>query len=167
MTKHTFHYCATHKDDEAYMQQMCSRGWAAVRLVEGFWTFEPCEPEQFCYRICYLRGKTKRETESIIQQCASRDIAFVSRYSFWAIFRSRKSFRLYGDVQELELCRKIYAPMPAGAALSWLLCAAGLFLSLRFSLFFLIPTVLLGLYGAMCTWLALAYHRLLNDLSTR
>ena len=163
MKKRTFQYCATHKQDEAYMEQMCARGWAALGLTEGFWTFESCPPHAYCYRICYLRGKSRAEIEEIKKQYALKDIAFVSRYSFWAIFRSPHPFQLYTPEEDREICRKIYAPMPIGAALSWLIFAAGLFLSLRFSLYILIPTVLIGFYGCMCTWLALSYHKLLKQ----
>ena len=41
----TFHYSMNHRADEAYMARMCHRGWAATRLVEGVWSFEPCRPD--------------------------------------------------------------------------------------------------------------------------
>lgn len=53
-----FNYTMNHKADEAYMAKMCRAGWAAKGLVEGFWTFEPCKPGQYTYRVCYLRGKS-------------------------------------------------------------------------------------------------------------
>ena len=165
MTKITFHYCPTHKQDEAYMQSMCARGWAAQGLVEGFWRFAPCSPNEFCYRICYLRGLSAHQVEQRKQTYAQRGIEFVSRYSFWAIFRSREEFSLYTPEEEQEICWKMYAPMPVGAAVSWLLFLVGVFLSLRFSPWFWILTVLIGVYGGVCTWLAVAYHKLLSTLS--
>lgn len=42
---------------------MCQKGWAAIRLIEGIWTFEPCKPAQYIYRVAYLRTKTKEEVE--------------------------------------------------------------------------------------------------------
>ena len=161
MKKHTFRYCLTHRADEAYMQQMCARGWAALRLTEGFWTFEPCEPGAYCYRICYLRGMSPEEIRTLKDSLSQKGIQFVSRYSFWAIFRSREDFRLYTPQEEQQIIRKIYAPMPAGAVLSWLIAAAGLYLTFRFSPLFLLLALPLGLYGSVCTCLALAYRRLL------
>ena len=163
--KHTFRYCSTHKADEAYMQQMCSRGWAAERLVEGFWTFRECEKGQYCFRVCYLRGKSKAEVEALKREYAARGIQFVSRYSFWAIFRSPEPFCLYSPRQELAICRQIYAPMPIGAGISWLLFLLGLLGSLFLSPWLWILTLAAGLYGAMCTWLGLSYRRLLRQLS--
>ena len=161
---HTFQYCANHKEDEAYMHRMCAKGWAAVRLVEGFWTFEPCEPGEFRYRVCYLRGMNRDRVEELKRKYAEKGVEFVSRYSFWAIFRSREEFRLYTPEEDREICRKIYAPMPVGAAVSWVLFLAAAVAACLISPFFWIPAVLLGLYGAMCTWLGLSYRKLLKQL---
>ena len=165
MQKRTFRYCRTHREDEKYMQEMCARGWAAVRLVEGFWTFEECTPGEYCYRMAYLRGKSREEAEILRRQWAEQGIELVSRYSFWAILRSRKEFQLYEGGEEKEICRKIYAPMPAGAAISWLLTALGIWLALRCSAWFWIAVVLIGLYAGMCTWLGAAYRRLLRTMA--
>lgn len=54
-----------HKADEAYMAKMCHEGWAAASLVEGVWTFEPCRPDQYTFRVCYLRGKSKADVEEL------------------------------------------------------------------------------------------------------
>lgn len=91
----TFHYPLNHKADEAYMARMCHQGWAATRLVEGVWTFEPCRPDQYVYRVGYLRGKSRAEVAALKAALAARGIAFVSRYSFWAIFRSEQDTRCY------------------------------------------------------------------------
>ena len=91
----TFHYPLNHKEDEAYMARMCHQGWAATRLVEGVWTFEPCRPDQYVYRVGYLRGKSRAEVAALKAALAARGIAFVSRYSFWAIFRSEQDTRCY------------------------------------------------------------------------
>ena len=61
-----FNYTMNHKADEAYMAKMCHEGWAATKLVEGIWTFEPCQPDQYTFRVCYLRGKSNAEKFTII-----------------------------------------------------------------------------------------------------
>ena len=68
------------------MARMCHEGWAAARLVEGFWTFEPCRPDQYVCRVCYLSGKSGAEVEALRRALAAQGIEFVSRYSFWAVF---------------------------------------------------------------------------------
>lgn len=124
-----FNYTMNHKADEAYMAKMCHEGWAATSLVEGVWTFEPCKPDQYVYRVCYLRGKSAAEVEALKNKLAAQGIEFVSRYSFWAIFRSEHDFRLYAPEEELAVCESIYRPMPIGSVLSWLAFIAFLLLS--------------------------------------
>lgn len=160
----TFRYCATHIKDEEYMREMCHKGWAATGLIEGFWTFEPCEPDAYVYRVCYLRGMSGSQIKELKAEYAKKGIEFVSKYSFWAIFRSREPFQIYTGRAEREICGKIYAPMPKGAAAAWMVFAAGVALSVQVSGLFLILTALAGTYGAMCTWLAASYYKLLKTL---
>lgn len=124
----TFNYTMNHKADEAYMARMCREGWAATRLVEGVWTFEPCAPGQYVYRVCYLRGKSTSEVEELKRSLAARGIEFVSRYSFWAIFRSEHDFQLYTSEEERAVCEEILRPMRIGAPVSWLAFLAALVL---------------------------------------
>ncbi len=42
------------------MAKMCHKGFAAKSLVEGVWTLSPCEPDEYTFRVCYLRGKKRR-----------------------------------------------------------------------------------------------------------
>ena len=160
----TFHYSLTHKADEAYMAKMCHRGWAVVRLVEGVWTFAPCKPDQYVFRVCYLRGKGRAETQALKRALAADGITFVSRYSLWAIFRSEHDFQLYTPEGELAVCKAIRRPMPAGSALGFLALLAFLYLTAAVSAWFCIRAVLCGIYAAMCTALLLSYTRLIHSL---
>lgn len=160
----TFRYCLNHKADEAYMAKMCHKGWAAVRLVEGVWTFTPCKPDQYTFRVCYLRGKSRAETEALKRALAADGIEFVSRYSFWAIFRSGHDFHLYTPDGELAVCEAIRRPMPAGSALGALAFPVFLRLTVRISAWFCVPAVLCGIYAAMCTALLFSYTRLIRSL---
>lgn len=162
--KRTFKYCATHKEDEKYMQEMCAKGWAATKLVEGFWTFEPCKPNQYFYRICYVRKMSRDEIKNTIQRYENQGIEFVSHYSFWIIVRSTKPFELYTKLEEKKLCQEIYAPMPMGAIVSWILCLICLYFSYTVNVWFLLLSFLITFYGAMCTWLAISYHSLLKKI---
>lgn len=153
-----------HKEDEAYMEKMCQKGWAAMSLVEGIWTFEPCRPGQYHFRVCYLRGKSGAEVEVLKHELAAKGIEFVSRYSFWAIFRSEKDFRLYTPEEELAVCNRIYQPMLWGSLISWLAFFVLLMLSVKVSAWFLILTVLSGIYALMCTCLGISYKKLLQRL---
>ncbi len=153
-----------HKADEAYMAKMCAEGFAATSLVEGVWTFEPCKPNQYTYRVCYLRGKSEKEVEELRAKLAADGIEYVSRYSFWAIFRSEHDFELYKGEEELAICESIRRPMPFGAAISWLLCAVCVWLTAKISACFAILALLLGIYALVCTCLAVSYTRLIRSL---
>ena len=153
-----------HKADEAYMAKMCHEGWAATSLVEGIWTFELCRPGQYTFRMCYLRGKSNAEVEKLKRSLAAKDIEFVSRYSFWAIFRSEHDFVLYTPAEELVIIEKIRRLMLAGSVLSRLAFLAVLLLAVKVSAWFGILCVLLAVYAGMCTCLGISYTRLLRRL---
>lgn len=48
-----FKYCGTHVKDEKYMNEMSSKGGATKSLIEGFWIFDKCKPNEYKYRIYY------------------------------------------------------------------------------------------------------------------
>ena len=159
-----FNYTMNHKADEKYMTQMCHESWAARRLVEGFWTFEPCQPDEYVYRMGYLRGKSPAEVEALKQTLAGQGIEFVSRYSFWAIFRSRKEFELYTPEEELAVCERIRAPMVGGTAIGWLVFAGSILLVRKVSGWFGLLSVASALYAGLCTCLLTSYSRLISRL---
>ena len=159
-----FNYTMNHKADEAYMAKMCHVGWAAVSLVEGVWTFEPCRPDQYTFRVCYLRGKSNAEVEELKRRLAAEGIEFVSRYSFWAIFRSEHDFVLYTPEEELAIIEKIRRPMLVGSVISWLAFLILLLLAIKVSAWFGILCGFVAVYAVMCVCLGTSYTRLLHRL---
>lgn len=159
-----FNYTMNHKADEAYMAKMCHEGWAATSLVEGVWTFEPCTPDQYTFRVCYLRGKSGAEVEALKRSLAAKGIEFVSRYSFWAIFRSTHDFELYTPEEALAISEKICRPMRVGSILSWIAAIVFLWMSVRVSAWFAILAFLLAFYAVMCTMLGISYTRLIHRM---
>ena len=162
-----FNYTMNHRADEAYMARMCHEGWAATRLVEGVWNFEPCRPDQYTFRVAYLCGKTDAEVEQLKRELAARGIEYVSRYAFWAIFRSEQPFELYTPEEEVALCERIRRPMIAGSVLSWLAVLVMLLLALRVSAWFWVPGVLVAIYAGVCTCLLISYTGLLRKLRAK
>lgn len=63
-------------------------------------------------------GKSEAEVAEYKRALAAEGIEFVSRYAFWAIFRSKQDFRLYTPEEELAVCEVIHRPMLVGAPLS-------------------------------------------------
>lgn len=146
------------------MAKMCHEGFAAASLVEGVWTFEPCKPDQYTFRVCYLRGKSNAEVDKLKHILNAEGIEFVSRYSFWAIFRSEHDFQLYTPEEELKICQTIRRTMIAGSVLSWLAFVAFLLLTVKISAWFCLPTALIFIYAVMCTVLGVSYTRLIHKL---
>ena len=159
-----YKFLLNHKQDEEYMAQMCREGWAARRLVEGFWTFEPCQPGEYVYRVAYLRGKSPAEIEMMKRQWAARGIEFVSLYFFWAILRSHEDFRLYTPEEERALCKEIRAPMAVGAAVSAVVFFASVWLAGQVSGWFWLLGILAAVYGVLCASLADSYTKLLKEI---
>ena len=107
------------------------------------------------------------EIEKLKKDLAKRGIEFVSRYSFWVIFRSERDFQLYTPEEELAIIEKIRRPMLSGSVLSWIGFTAFLLLAIKVSAWFCIPTVLIGIYAAVCTCLGISYGRLIKRLEKK
>ena len=159
-----FNYTMNHKADEAYMAKMCHEGWAAKSLVEGVWTFEPCRPDQYTFRVCYLRGKSNAEVENLKCSLAAEKIEFVSCYSFWAIFRSEHEFVLYTPEEELAIIEKIRRPMLVGSVICWFAFLIVLLLTIKISAWFGVLCGCIVVYGGMCISLCTSYTHLLYKL---
>lgn len=164
-TRWTFRYNGNHLEDECYMQEMCRQGWAARSLVEGFWRFERCTPGEYCYRIGYFRGKSRDEMAAIKEEYAEKGIELVSQYTFWAIFRSRSPFRIYTADEELAVCKKIFAPMPIGAAVGWLVTLTGILLAVYVGPWAAVLALLAAIYAGIASYCGLSYRNLIRRRS--
>ena len=153
--KRVFRYCATHKEAESYLKEMCAQGWAATGVFEGLWTFEPCKPGEFTYRCASLRGKTVEQIEDMKETLAEREVEFVSRSPWWALYRSRKPFRIYRRTADARISRdnsQLYLVCLLAAVLAAL---AGLWLSVAVTPWFLFLPV-----AALCAAAAFGYRYL-------
>lgn len=159
-----FKYCGTHIKDEKYMNKMSSKGWNTKSLVEGFWYFEKGEPNKYTYRIYYFRGMSKKDISNKIEELKKQDIEFVSRYSFWGIFRAKKDFELYKKEEQLELCNKIRMPMLVAVIICPVLIILFIGLSIIINKLFFIGTCLITIYYLICLYLMVEYTKLINTL---
>lgn len=55
--------------------------------------------------------------------------------------------------------------MPAGAAISWILCVVSVLLAMKISVWFAILAVLFGIYALVCTCLTVSYTKLIRSLT--
>ena len=157
-----FNYCGTHIKDEEYMNKMSAQGWNTKSLIEGFWNFEESQ-EKYTYRIYYFRGMNKKDINNKIKELEKNNIEFVSKYSFWGIFRSKKFFKLYNKEEQLEICNKIRKPM----IVAIIICPLIIFLFIvlaKINKIFLLFTFLIFIYFLICLYLMIEYTKLITFL---
>ena len=159
-----FKYCGTHIKDEEYMNKMSQQGWQAKKLVEGFWTFEKDNTHSYTYRIYYFRGMGQEEVNHKIEELKKEGIEFVSRYSFWGIFRSQQDFQLYPKEEQLQLCHKIRKPMIIAVILCPIIFVLLFLLGNQVNHIFFVFSFLLVIYGFVCLYLMIAYTKLIRKL---
>ena len=130
------------------MAKMCHKGFAAKSLVEGVWTFEPLRAGRiYLSRVLPARKKATRKLKAE-SDLAAKQIEFVSRYSFWAIFRSKRDFRLYTEEQELEICRAIRRPMIFGSLLCPIVFGLLVLSAAKLCEWLFIPAAVFAAYGS-------------------
>jgi len=163
MKMRQFYYSRNHYEDEDFANRMSHEGWAATRLVEGIWEFEPCEPDQYFYRVCYLRGKGKAEIEAYKKELAEKGLELIFQYTFWGGVRGAKPFVLYSEEEEKELIKQILKPMILGTWLGWILTAVGIVLTLTVGRWFVILVLLAGMYAFIATRLTISYRKIQKE----
>lgn len=162
-----FKYCGTHIKDEEYMNRMSKLGYQAKSLVEGFWTFEKDNKIRYTYRVYYFRGMNKKAIANKIKDLEKMGIEFVSRYSFWGIFRSKKDFYLYTKEEQLKVCYKIRKPMLIAVIIGPFLIALFLSLGYLINKIFLALVVLMTVYYLVCLYLMIEYTKLIKSLEEK
>lgn len=159
-----FRYCGTHIKDEEYMNKMSSKGWNTKSLIEGFWTFEKGNKNEYTYRVYYFRGMDEKSICDKIKQLKKEDIEFVHKYSFWGIFRAKKDFRLYNKKEQLDVCNRIRKPMIIASVICPLIIIICVVLSIVISKIFILITCLIGIYYFICLYLMTEYTKLINSM---
>lgn len=101
--------------EEFWLNEMSREGWAMTGFVAGVYTFVPCEPGEYVYRIDMPGeiGKTpiwykNREYIELVEETGAE---YVCRWGWWMIFRkeaARGAFELYTDTEsQIALYRRI------------------------------------------------------------
>lgn len=101
--------------EEIWLNEMSREGWAMTDFVAGVYTFTPCEPGEYIYRIDMPGeiGKTPiwYENREYIELVEETGAEYVCRWGWWMIFRkeaSQGTFELYTDTQsQIALYRRI------------------------------------------------------------
>lgn len=146
------------------MNKMSSKGWNTRSLIEGFWTFEKGKENEYTYRIYYFRGMNKKAIHDKIKELEKENIEFVSKYSFWGIFRAKKNFKLYNKEEQLDVCNKIRKPMIIASFVCPLIIIMSVILSSVISKIFIPITCLISIYYFICLYLMIEYTKLINSM---
>lgn len=92
--------------EEKWLNEMCRQGFAMKAFFAGMFTFEPCAPGEYIYRID-MPGEIgrmpvwekNREYIALVEETGAE---YVCKWGWWMIFRRRSAegdFELYTDVE--------------------------------------------------------------------
>ncbi|MHC1750761.1 MAG: DUF2812 domain-containing protein [Cellulosilyticaceae bacterium] len=87
--------------EEEWLAQMCSKGWGFKKFRLGFYTFEPCEPNEYCYQIDLLdnwRGD-KHDYAAFMEETG---VEVIGQWYRWVYIRKRACegpFEMYTDTE--------------------------------------------------------------------
>lgn len=90
-------------EEEAWLQSMCAKGWAFQKFFLGVYTFEPCEPGEYTYRID-LMANSFQEQEQYKAFMRETGVEPVAQWYRWCYLRRKASegpFELYSDVDSM------------------------------------------------------------------
>lgn len=89
-------------EEEAWLNEMASQGWA-LQTVKWFkYTFEPCEKGAYSYRLDYFGDKDQKEQADYLALLAEAGAEYITNINGWGYFRQKRElgdFILYSDRQ--------------------------------------------------------------------
>ncbi|MEA4971326.1 MAG: DUF2812 domain-containing protein [Candidatus Pelethousia sp.] len=98
-----FKLCYDKDEEEAWLQSMCAKGWAFQKFFLGVYTFAPCEPGEYTYRID-LMANSFQEQEQYKVFMREMGVEPVAQWYRWCYLRRKASegpFELYSDVDSM------------------------------------------------------------------
>lgn len=110
MFKIRFYYDKDH--EEKFLNEMSNRGYAMDKFFLGFYSFVPCNPGEYTYRVDLIAGKGIKETNSFYDLVRDAGGELVQTWGFWAFYRKKGNFDLYSDresqITQYEKIRKLF-----------------------------------------------------------
>ncbi|MGB4589805.1 MAG: DUF2812 domain-containing protein [Clostridiaceae bacterium] len=98
--------------EEKFLNEMSNRGLAMEKFFLGAYSFEPCDPGEYTYRVDLIAGKDIKETNSFYDLVRDSGGELVQTWGFWAFYRKKGSFDLYTDresqISQYEKIRKLF-----------------------------------------------------------
>lgn len=102
--------------EEAWLNEMCRQGWGMTNFFLGCYTFFPCAPGQYTYRVDLpdlrgTKGSRDQEKREYIEFVESTGAEYVCSWTFYMIFRKETAkgmFKLYTDAEsEIRLFERL------------------------------------------------------------
>lgn len=113
-------------EEEIWLNDMVSSGWALNNFFFGVYTFERCEENEFVYKIDLMDSfsgtKSSMEYIKFVEETGAE---YVSAWGRWVFFRkpaNEGAFELYTDVDsQIKLYQKIRNMMGVVALLEFII----------------------------------------------
>lgn len=102
VSKKFYHY----EKEEQWLNEMAAAGNRLVAYKRSSYTFEPCQPGEYCYRIEFLQHRPKSpEARAYIGFMEEAGVRCICTFSRWAYFERRAEdgpFDVYSDLRSKE-----------------------------------------------------------------
>lgn len=87
-------------DEEKWLNEMCSNGWAMTKFFAGFYWFDPCEKGKYIYQIDFRKNffHIDNNYREFMQDMG---IEVLQPWGFWVFLRkpaTDENFKLYTDI---------------------------------------------------------------------
>lgn len=84
-------------EEEAFLNDMVSKGYAMTRFFLGAYWFEKCTPGEYTYKVDLIRDKDKQQKNEFYNLVSEIGGELVQTWGIWAFFRKKGEFDLYTD----------------------------------------------------------------------
>lgn len=93
------------KDEETrWLNEISSQGWALQSFFAGFYTFVPCEPNEYTYQVDLLDKNKKANYDEYCEFLKEADVTVVQRWFYWVVLSKKTEdgpFEMYTDSESL------------------------------------------------------------------
>ncbi|WP_312097599.1 DUF2812 domain-containing protein [Niallia sp.] len=98
--------------EETWLNNMCKNGYALHDIANGYYSFEPCKPGEYIYRIEFLHQEVfQREKEFYLELMEDLKVKAIASVNRWHYFRRESSlgkFEIYSDIDsQIEHYKRI------------------------------------------------------------
>ena len=98
--------------EEAWLNNMCEKGYALRAITNGYYLFERCNPGSSIYRIEFLKqGISQKEKDSYVELMQELNVERIASFKRWSYFcrdSALGEFEIYSDIDsQIEHYKRI------------------------------------------------------------